>query len=324
MMKKALAAVISAAVIAFGCIAPAFTSTAATLTAENDAAYPGMDENGDLQISGINTFTPASTDLWGLIMGSSATYESIAADNLAKTITFKNFVTGNAPFGGDQSELYIAQGSNGYTYIFDGVCSVMNLCIEDGLDITINLSLTPGSTLTTGTWYNGINNRITLLPGTTADPATLPNLTAITFSGAAAEDEEDADAEEADADGEEEFILTPEMIEEILRYFNELEYLDRLHGFENDLLQAAYSATPASPQVLYYSEGNALPLEVFGILKTNPNVSIVFHYTYKGQTYQLWISGAQAAKYYNENIKWYGPELLASMFPADTSGMFDF
>ncbi len=323
MMKKALAAVISAAVIAFGCIAPAFTSTAATLTPADGMSSAGMNGSGTLVTTGIDTFANA-TDLWGIQQGISASYDSIAADTLAKTITFSNFNTAHLSGASSnlQSELYIGQGSEGYTYIFDGDCSFENFDIN-GAHIT--LSLTPGSTLSLAHWSTFWDPFVTLASGTMSTPSPLVNNQSATFSGeGAAEDEEDADAEEADADGEEEFILTQEMIDEILKYFSALEYENRLNGFENNLLQAAYNATPASPQVLYFSEGDALPLEVFGILKTNPNVSIVFHYTYKGQTYQLWISGTQAAKYYNENTKWYGPELLASLFPADTSGLFNF
>ena len=320
-IKKILALALSAAVVASAAIIPSFKSTAATLTPDDDMSSAGMNGSGTLVTTGIDTFGNA-TDLWGLQQGISGSYDSIAADTLAKTITFKNFNAGHLSGVSAhlQSELYIGGGSDGYTYIFDGDCSFQNFDIN-GAHIT--LSLTPGSTLSLAGYSTYWNDFITLSGGTIANPYPFVNNQPLTFSGAG-EDEEDNEAEDEDAEDEEVFVLTQEMIDEILKYFSALEYQNRLNGFENNLLQAAYNATPASPQVLYFSEGDALPLEVFGILKTNPNVSIVFHYTYKGQTYQLWISGAQAAKYYNENIKWYGPELLASMFPADTSGLFNF
>ena len=310
MIRKALAAVISAAVVVSACLVPAFGSTAATLTPDDISSRAGMNGSGSLVTTGIDPYN-SQTDLWGLEMGISGSYYSIAADTLAKTITFKNFNAGYRSGGnsGEQSELYIGSGSEGYTYIFDGDCSFQGLDIN-GAHITI--SLTPGSRLSLAKWYSFLDQYVTIGNGTATTPAPLADLQAATFTG------------EGNADTEDAFELTPEMIEEIIKRINEIIYEEDLMEFENALNAAALNATAANPQVLYFNHGEALPRDVMRTLSSNPNLNVVFHYRYGDKVYQLWINGAQAARFFNEETKWYGPEWLAAHFPADTSGLFEF
>ena len=300
MIRKALAAVISAAIVVSACLVPAFRSTAATLTPVNSDA--GMDADGNLQNGGITMGTAPdqlSTDMWKISLP--ATFDSIVADKLAKTITFKNFIA--------DGELYPQFGSNGYTYIFEGTSSIDCIAIDDSTT-KIYLSVTPGSILTTKNWHDGVNPYILLASGTTADPSNLPDKSPIKFTGA--------------EDNANNFELTPEMIDEILKRINEIIYEEDLLDFEKALNNAALNATTANPQVLYFNHGEALPRDVMRTLSSNPNLNVVFHYRYGDKVYQLWINGAQAARFFNEDTKWYGPEWLAAHFPADTSGLFEF
>ena len=303
MIRKALAAVISAAVVVSACLVPAFRSTAATLTPVNSDA--GMDADGNIQSSGIQVIADNVGDLWGI--GYPATYDSIVADKLAKTITFKNFVAdGHEGYG----ELFPGSGADGYTFIFDGESKIKTFCFEDTLPNGITISLTPGSTLIASGWYAFCNPYIKLASGTTADPSSLAEGSTITFTGNLGSDDN--------------YGLTPEMIEEISKRINEIIYEEDLMEFEKALNVAALNATAANPQVLYFNNGDALPRDVMRTLSSNPNLNVVFHYRYGDKVYQLWINGAQAARFFNEDTKWYGPEWLAAHFPADTSGLFEF
>jgi len=302
MIRKALAAVISAAIVVSACLVPAFRSTAAVTLPNidpnsNDQFVLGSD--GRVYTNGISSPVPAGIDGIARLGGDGTSIKEFGVDSSAKTVTLNDLIS--ARFDIDLP---------GWTFIFNGT----NSQITEG----VCLDASPA------TFQVGPASRLSIaLLQAPAGGAALGNNTYsnVEFTDGA---RDIILTGEGNADTDDGFELTPEMIEEISKRINEIIYEEDLMEFEKALNVAALNATATNPQVLYFNHGEALPRDVMRTLSSNPNLNVVFHYRYGDKVYQLWINGAQAARFFNEDTKWYGPEWLAAHFPADTSGLFEF
>ncbi len=79
-------------------------------------------------------------------------------------------------------------------------------------------------------------------------------------------------------------------------------------------LSSAISAAIASgkAQIVYWSKGTSLPADVMKMLHDNPNVTLVFSYTYLGAPITLTIPGS--AVVLNPAVEWYGPAYLYGLY----------
>ncbi|MBR1861415.1 MAG: LysM peptidoglycan-binding domain-containing protein [Lachnospiraceae bacterium] len=98
---------------------------------------------------------------------------------------------------------------------------------------------------------------------------------------------------------------TPEPHEE-----SHVDYLDALR----ELLKSAIAL--GGEQTVTWNQGDALPYEIIKTLEDNPNITLVFSYSYEGKDYRVTIPGGKAKAFIE--IPWYGPLYLYG-----TYGMFD-
>ena len=85
----------------------------------------------------------------------------------------------------------------------------------------------------------------------------------------------------------------------------------------DELRQSLSSAIPTAavsgkPQTVYWNKGTSLPYDVMKMLHDNPNVTLVFSYTYLGQNYTVTIPGSAAIA--NPAVPWYGPVYLYALY----------
>ena len=66
------------------------------------------------------------------------------------------------------------------------------------------------------------------------------------------------------------------------------------------------------PQTIYWHEGTALPGPVMKFLSENPQITLVFSYTYEGLDYTVTIPGKNVK--YDPNVPWCGPLYLYGMY----------
>ena len=69
-------------------------------------------------------------------------------------------------------------------------------------------------------------------------------------------------------------------------------------------------------QTVTWDQGTALPYDIMKTLEDNPDITLVFSYTYEGRDYKVTIPGGSAKAF--TDIPWYGPVYLYV-----TYGMFD-
>ncbi len=301
MIRKALAAVISAAVVVSACLVPAFRSTAAV-------ALPNIETQGyDAYILGTdgNVYSSYSNPVPGGVQGiarlgmAGTSIEGFEVDSGNSTVTLIDIISSRMDID-----------LPGWTFIFNGTNSqITNGVCLDASPATFQVG--PASRLSIALLQD-VSGGAALGNNTYSNVEFTDGARDIILTG------------EGNADTNDGFELTPEMIDEIIKYINGIIYEEDLQEFENALNAAALNATAANPQVLYFNHGDALPRDLMRTLSSNPNLNVVFHYRYGDKVYQLWINGAQAARFFNEDTKWYGPEWLAAHFPADTSGLFEF
>ena len=88
------------------------------------------------------------------------------------------------------------------------------------------------------------------------------------------------------------------------------DYLDDLR----DLLKAAIAL--GGEQTVYWDKGTALPYDIMKTLQDNPNITLVFSYTYLDKDYKVTLPGKNVKAF--DTIPWYGP-----MYLYGTYGMFN-
>ncbi len=95
---------------------------------------------------------------------------------------------------------------------------------------------------------------------------------------------------------------TPEESEDI----PEFNYLDPLE----DLLD--YAISLGGERTVYWREGTALPSNIMKTLEENPQLTLVFSYTYEYKDYEVTIPGKKVKT--DPKIPWYGPLYLYSHY----------
>ena len=88
------------------------------------------------------------------------------------------------------------------------------------------------------------------------------------------------------------------------------DYLDDLRDF----LKAAIAL--GGEQTVYWDKGTALPYDIMKTLQDNPNITLVFSYTYLDKDYKVTLPGKNVKAF--DTIPWYGP-----MYLYGTYGMFN-
>ena len=90
---------------------------------------------------------------------------------------------------------------------------------------------------------------------------------------------------------------------------------DELRALLSNTIAAAKST--GKPQTVYWSKGTSLPADVMKTLHDNPNVTLVFSYTYQGVPITLTIPGS--AVVLNPAVEWYGPAYLYALYGKGTT-----
>ena len=88
------------------------------------------------------------------------------------------------------------------------------------------------------------------------------------------------------------------------------DYLDDLRDF----FKAAIAL--GGEQTVYWDKGTALPYDIMKTLQDNPNITLVFSYTYLDKDYKVTLPGKNVKAF--DTIPWYGP-----MYLYVTYGMFN-
>lgn len=86
----------------------------------------------------------------------------------------------------------------------------------------------------------------------------------------------------------------------------EPNYIDALMKMLEEAKEAG------GPQTVYWSEGTALPGPAMKLLSENPQITLVFSYTYEGLDYTVTIPGKNVK--YNPNVPWCGPLYLYGLY----------
>ncbi len=84
------------------------------------------------------------------------------------------------------------------------------------------------------------------------------------------------------------------------------DYLDELTEKLEDAIKAG------GAQTIYWNEGTALPGPVMKMLQENPQITLVFSYTYEGLDYVVTLPGKYVK--YDPNVPWCGPLYLYGLY----------
>lgn len=84
------------------------------------------------------------------------------------------------------------------------------------------------------------------------------------------------------------------------------DWLDPL----NEMLNIA--ASLGGEQIVEISGDYALPYDIMNFLQQHPQITLIYHVTYQGETYTVTIPGSKAIV--DDNIPWYGPLLLNAYY----------
>ena len=86
----------------------------------------------------------------------------------------------------------------------------------------------------------------------------------------------------------------------------EANYFDELTTKLEEAIKAG------GPQTIYWNEGTALPGPVMKLLSENPQITLVFSYTYEGLDYVVTLPGKYVK--YDPNVPWCGPLYLYGLY----------
>ncbi len=91
---------------------------------------------------------------------------------------------------------------------------------------------------------------------------------------------------------------------------------DELRSQISNAIESALKSSAASSGgktvTVYWNKGTSLPADVMKMLHDNPNVTLVFSYTYQGAPITLTIPGS--AVVLNPAVEWYGPAYLYALY----------
>ncbi|MBP5529884.1 MAG: InlB B-repeat-containing protein, partial [Lachnospiraceae bacterium] len=90
------------------------------------------------------------------------------------------------------------------------------------------------------------------------------------------------------------------------------DYLDELYA------KLKNAKTLGGEQTVYWNAGDSLPYDVMKILEENPQITLVFDYTYGGEDFSVTISGKNVKA--DPSVKWCGPLYLYSIYGDYTLG----
>lgn len=85
-------------------------------------------------------------------------------------------------------------------------------------------------------------------------------------------------------------------------------YLDELCA------QLAVAISLGGEQTIYWNEGTALPYDIMKTISENPNITLVFTYTYENVNYEVVLNGKNVKAY--TDVPWYGPLYLNMYYGA--------
>lgn len=91
------------------------------------------------------------------------------------------------------------------------------------------------------------------------------------------------------------------------------DYLDKLR----EALDKAI--IKSGEQTIYWNEGTALPYDIMKTISENPNITLVFTYTYENDNYKVVLNGKNVKAY--TDIPWYGPLYLNMYYRADDGAL---
>lgn len=91
------------------------------------------------------------------------------------------------------------------------------------------------------------------------------------------------------------------------------DYLDKLR----EALDKAI--IKSGEQTIYWNEGTALPYDIMKTISENPNITLVFTYTYENVDYKVVLNGKNVEAY--TDIPWYGPLYLNMYYRADDGAL---
>lgn len=86
------------------------------------------------------------------------------------------------------------------------------------------------------------------------------------------------------------------------------DYLDKLR----EALETAI--IKGGEQTIYWNEGTALPYDIMKTISENPNITLVFTYTYENVNYKVVLNGKNVKAY--TDVPWYGPLYLNMYYGA--------
>jgi len=90
------------------------------------------------------------------------------------------------------------------------------------------------------------------------------------------------------------------------------DYLDELWT------ELAIAIEVGGERTIVWNKGDSLPYDIMKLLKENPQITLVFNYTYEGEDYSVIISGSDIIA--DPEIPWYGPVYLYGLHGGYKSG----